>query len=163
MAKKPVIREIQNKQFEFFPLSPREALRLSTRLIKLLGEPFGMIIDAAASKGNKGNLIKNLLDGDIGGDVIAGAIRSLTDRLDEKEVEETCYMLLEKVHGQFEGDRGPRQMNIEVDFAGEFDLFIQVVATSIEVNFGRFLQGKLGGVITRSSQPSSLRDTTPAN
>lgn len=161
MAKKPVTKEIENKTFEFYPLSPRESLRLVTRLSKLLAEPFGLIMDSAGGKG-KGGLIKNLFDGDIGSDVFGKAMRSLTERLDEKEVEDTCYMLLEKVHGQFEGDRGTRPLNIEVDFAGDFGLFMQVVFASAEVNFGSFLRGKLGGVITRSGQANTTQDMSPA-
>lgn len=154
MAKKPTTKEIQNKTFEFYPLSPKESLSIATRVVKLIAEPFGMVMDAAgqnaAGKGATG-MLASFLQGELGPDVLGRAMRSLTERLEEKEVIDTCYMLLENVHGRFDGDRGTRKLQIEADFTGEFSLFLEVVAMSLEVNFGDFLRGRFGGVVTRSS------------
>lgn len=151
MAKQPTRKMIEDLTFEFFPLNPRIGLRVLTRIMKLIGEPLGLIGDGVAggTKGAEDNtgLLNSIMEKQFAPDVFARAARALVDRLDENEVIDTIEIVLQNVHGQFPGDRGTRKLNIDIDFAGEIGLLIQVFIAALEVNFGDFFSEKLGGVI----------------
>lgn len=148
MAKEPVKKMIGNYEFEFFAFPPREGLKITTRLLKLIGEPLGLVLDSANTAEGKGNIVSRLMEGNIAGDTFSRAMRSLTDRLDENEVIDTIYLLLSRTHIRAPGDHGTRALNMEVDFAGELGLLIEAAVASVEVNFGSFLRERFGKAIT---------------
>lgn len=151
MAKQPTRKIIDTITFEFYPLNPRIGLRVLTRIIKIVGEPLGLIGDGVAGGGkgaeDKSGLLSSIMEKQFAPDVFAKAARALVDRLDENEVIDTVEILLQNVHGQFPGDRGTRKLNWELDFEGDIGLLLQVFIASIEVNFGDFFSEKLGGVV----------------
>lgn len=151
MAKQSVVKTIGNCKFEFLPIPPSPAIKLVTRILKIVGEPVGLVLDGAVASG-EGNIVQKLLEGKIAKGVLAEAVRSLINRLDENEVEQTIFMLMEYVHGQLPGDKGVHKLNIDIDFQGEIGLLFEVFVAAVEVNFGTFLRGRLAGATSSLSQ-----------
>lgn len=156
MAKQPVRRMIEDCHFEFFPLNPRVGLKVLTRIIKLIGEPLGLIGDGVANgsrgaedkaAGDDPGILTSIMEKNFAPDVFAKAARALVNRLDEDEVINTIEIILDTVHGQFPGDKGTRKLHLDKDFAGEIGLLLEVFVAAIEVNFGDFFAEKLGGVV----------------
>lgn len=157
-----VNKNIDGLEFEFFPLPPKDAMRILVRLTKLLGEPFGILGDSAGLSAGGKEFVKNLSTGNIPEGIFGSAVRALLNRLDENEVEETIYLLLTKVYGKFEKDAGTRKLNPDVDFAGRLSLMLRVVAAALEVNFGDFLRDLFGGltILRSDSTDTSQLETT---
>lgn len=151
MPKQPVRKKIDKYEFEFYPMPPRVALKLLTRLTKILGKPLGLAADTFMKLGNNGEkgILETALNANIPSDAFAKVMEALAENLEEDQVVDTIETLLESVHGQFEKDRGTRRLQFDIDFAGQTPLLLKVVAAALEVNYGDFFAGGLGNLVTR--------------
>lgn len=133
-------KEIDGVQYSMYEMNPFKSAPLLTRILKLLGNPLAKMIQGAKQK--EGG---SFLDADISGDLMGEAIKELTERLNEKDVNKLMQDLLVKdlITFQTEDMDAPKKIvNIENHF-GKFGLLhlFKVVRFSLEVNFGDFFGG----------------------
>lgn len=149
-------KQIDDSEYEFFALPPADALKVLTRLSKLVLEPMGMLGDAL-SGGNgadkkKDDSIVGLLDRKLPPDTFAKAIRAFVGRLDEDEVLATVKIVLAKCYVQGPDDKGTRPIKLDSDFSGRVGHLLKVVAGALEYNFSDFFPasgGGLGGLLDK--------------
>lgn len=165
--KKSEQKDIDGDVYEFFPMPPKVALRVLTRLSKLVLEPLGMFGDAikgdqggnSGAEKSDGERAVGMLDKKSPPDVFAKAAKVLVERLDEDEVTSTIETVLSAttVHVQrvSEGDKGTRPLRFDLDFAGRPGHLLKVFVAGLEVQFGDFFGasgGGLGALVARARQ-----------
>jgi hypothetical protein len=140
-------RTIDDRVYDFYQVSPKIALKVLTRVTKLLGEPLGVLGGQLA--GSKKDGIAALLDQDTS-ELLPKAMNMFIARLDENEVQQMIDWLLQPVHVQTPDDKGTRQIMFERDFQGKIGHLMKVVLAALEVNFADFFSENTGlGAIFR--------------
>lgn len=149
--KKAGMQQIDGKKYEIFQLAPKESLRILTKIIRIVGGPVG--ISLASMKGIKN--LKDLLDSDVGSDLIGSLISTLAGRLDEKDVLDICETLLNNVSC----DGVLIQQMEHPNFQGKPFHLLKVVKSALEVNYSDFLQGNsaLGSLIKKAPMTRDLQ------
>jgi len=145
------VKMIDDKEYEIWHVMPKEAVRIITKLSKVILEPIGQ----ALGKQNLKDLIPNLnliendkkneTDTDTKIDV-ASALKSLSERLDEHELQDIMDTMFKYVHIKTETG-GFVPVDINRDFRGKILHMGSVLAAALEVNFADFLSGSAGGRI----------------
>lgn len=146
-------REIDGLKVEVFLLPPKQALKVLTRLSKIVGEPLGLAAGAllGGQKGAETEAVP-LSAREVQVDVLGKAVAALTDRLDEQVVLDTVETLLGSVHVKTADDNGTRPVRMEHDFKGKTLTMLKVVAFALEVNFSDFFgaSGVSGGLLAKA-------------
>jgi hypothetical protein len=160
-------REIDGMTVEVFLLPPTHALKVLTRLSKIVGEPLGLAAGALLgdkpeeSRGDAEAPPASALQKDIPDAVIGKVLAAFTDRLDEGVVLDTLKLVLANVFVKTDGDAGTRKVNLEQDFLGKTLTMLKVFAFALEVNFSDFFAGASGsGAILKKAKAAMARATT---
>lgn len=148
MARDLQTRTIDGELYEFYQLSPRIAVKILTRLLKVVGSPVGEALGRSTGS-------ESLLDLELKGDVMGNIVKALTERLDEDMVLNTIEELLQPV--MCKGIKvGPQ---FETHFAGRISHLMKVVWAALEVNYSDFfgegfgLEGLRARVVASKSIP----------
>lgn len=112
----------------------RRALRLKTRLLKLLAP--SAFSAAGSFKGG------NLLDVDLSSTVITQAIQALVDRMD---ADDCVNLILELLSSTRREGKEITEAHFDMVYAGNFGELFKALFFVLEVNFGSFFQGILTG------------------
>lgn len=105
--------------------SPTRAVKLATKLSKLVLEPLSVM---AGASGNKNNPDQNKVV-----ELLPQAIRSLTQRLDEDEVLDLIRELMTSV------SKNKKQIQFDLEFTGRLGDMVKLVYKIIEVQFEDFI------------------------
>lgn len=124
-------KTIDGEVYEFYQLSPRKAVKILTRLLRIIGKPVGKAV---------GNVEGSVMDLELSGAVMGEIVASLTDKLDEDVVLDTIEQLLEPV--MCDGKQVGKQF--ETHFAGRIGHLMKVVWAALEVNYSDFFDGGFG-------------------
>jgi len=134
---------IEDVQYTVTPMSPISASKLLTRLLRIIGEPVGKL---AALKKQEG--AKNLLDTEIDGNLIGDALSSLTEKLDENEMESILKRIISPDHVTFSTDGNEYKKLMSIDghfsqFGGMAGMF-KLARFVLETNYSDFLKDLVG-------------------
>lgn len=132
MARETIIKTIDEHKYEFYQFGAIQAVKVLTRLLKIIGEPIGMAITGVGKKS------KSILDQEIDKDALGKAIRALTERLDDNEVLSLINALMEQV--LCDGKR----IIFDTHFKGRIGHMFKVVKEAIEAQYSDFFEGGLG-------------------
>lgn len=160
-------REIDGMTVEVFLLPPTHALKVLTRLSKIVGEPLGLAAGAlladkpAESRGDAEAPPASVATKDIPDAVIGKVLAAFTDRLDEGVVLDTLKLVMASVFVKTGDDAGTRKVNLEQDFLGKTLTMLKAFAFALEVNFSDFLAGAAAnGAILAKAKQVMARATT---
>jgi hypothetical protein len=131
-------KEIEGVRYTISQFPARKAAKILTRLLKLVGEPLA----------NFGGGLSTSID-----KVLPLAVRALTEKLDEAEIDQLLTDLLSCV--QIDEGNGFRSLIIDTDFQGKLGAMFKVVAASIEVNYSDFF-GAIVGAFKVATAKTSL-------
>lgn len=135
-------KTIEGQVYEFSKFGAKQALRMLTRLTKIVGEP--LAIAASAAKGDG-----EFLDRKVDPQVIGKAVHALVTKLDENEVIDICEEL---------AANGVLCNGKQIIFDKHYEnlgLLFKVLQAGLEVQYGNFLEeflGKLPGKMVDTSQ-----------
>lgn len=159
-----VTKEVGDLTVEVFMLPPKQAMKVLTRLTKVVGQPLGAL--ASGLMGEKpGENAKGLADRDLPPDIIERALVAFTDRLEEDMVTETIDIMFSVVHIQSGDDVGTRPIRMDTDFRGKTLLMLKVFAAALEVNFADFFSagGGSGGLLAKARAAMATKLGTPTS
>ena len=145
MARQPEKIIVDNETYIVGLMDPKTALRILTRLTKLLGEPlvaFLSNVDPADPK-------KSILDSQISPDVIANALRGLVGRLDEDMVIETAEQLCTVV--LYKG----KPVQFDTHFMGRIGHMVKVIGKVLKVQYSDFFGVFPALAVSKDSQDST--------
>lgn len=135
MARQEDTVMIDDKQYMFTQLGPREATKVYLWLVGLVGGLVGSGIAAVA----KGKGSGSILDADVDFDKLGGALDRAFNTLDSDRTMQQLDVLLSSV--LFSGQR----MNLDsLNFQGRMLHMTKVTRKAVEVNFSDFLEGFAG-------------------
>lgn len=120
---------IEGAKYYVSQFPARRALKIKTRLIKLLAPSLFSTVSGANSK--------NILDAEINTDSIGKAVELLVNRLEENELENLIMELL--CMTRRDGKEITPQL-FDTIYAGNFYELYQALYFIIEVNYGSFFQ-----------------------
>lgn len=125
-----VEKELDSEKYVITMLAPTSALKMLTRLIKLIGEPLSLLYGDSEQEVAK---------------VLPKAVSALVSRLDENQVEGLVKDLLKCVvyHNQ--------PLNFELHFQGRLGHLFKLLAAVLEVQYGDFL----GAMLAVGGKPSA--------
>ena len=147
MAIKEETREINGANYTVQQFAARRGLALKTKLIKLIAPSAFALIGGAKAQGG------NLIDADIGADVLSKSIKTMLDNLgDSADVERLVFEILSNT----------RRNNAQIDgllfddvYAGNYGELFKAVFFVIEVNYGSFFRDMgIGNLQLPGSQDS---------
>lgn len=132
MAIKEETREINGATYTVQQFVARRGLALKTKLIKLIAPSAFALIGGAKAQGG------NIIDADIGADVLSKSIKTMLDNLgDSADVERLVFEILSNT----------RRNNAQIDgllfddvYAGNYGELFKAVFFVIEVNYGSFFR-----------------------
>jgi hypothetical protein len=137
-------REIDGHNYEFYQLGAVKSLKILTRILKIIGEPIGLITGEAT--------VKDFLKTELNSDILGKALKALTDKLDEELVVNTIKELLEPV--LCDGKR----IQFDLHFQGRIGHLLKVVKAALEVNYKDFFgvsQSLLEGLAIKAHTQST--------
>jgi hypothetical protein len=122
---------IDNEKYIFYMLKPRISLSLLTKLIKIIGPGIGKAFPSSIKA-------KDILETDID---IGSLFHELSNKIDEKEVQEIIDILFSQVMHSGEGEllKGMAYDNL---FSGRIKHLLKVVLKALEVQYNDFLAGR---------------------
>ena len=135
--RQPVEKEIDGHSITITMLQPDKALKILTRLVKVVGEPLAVFAEAGG------------LEAAVTGDLIKKAVQSLGEKLDEDDVVKTVMELMDCVI--IGGKQGKAVFNVH--FAGNLGHLFKVLAAVLEVQFGDFL----GEIVALRRQSDAMK------
>jgi len=128
-------------------LPARRAVRLKTKLIKLLGPSLGKLADGMHE------FTEETLD-NINVTTIGDAIEKLADRLNENDYVDLIMEILQ--HTRIGGREVTEELFDDV-FAGRLDVMYKVVMFTLEVNYGSFFgEGGIGHLFQRVRERAKM-------
>lgn len=130
-------KAIDGKRVTVTQLPARRALKLQTKLVKLLGSSV-----AALVSGSKGSMTMELDP-----TTLAVAMEKLADHLDEEQFAQLVREVLQstRVDNQELNDAV-----FDLLFAGNFLFMYKVIGFTLQVNYGDFFgEGGIGGLLTK--------------
>lgn len=115
-----------------------DGLAAVTQLAAIVGAPVGTVA-GAAKKGS-------VLDLDTG--VIGDALAKMSARMAEPETVALAQLLLKDIRKQ------DKQIDFDIEFAGNYGVMTQLLAWSIKINFTSFFDGNpvLGALLSKAKQ-----------
>lgn len=125
-------------------------LKLSVRLLKLIGKPAGILAPVFSNKES----LKDLLASDLDMNVIGEAIGALVGQLDADDVVDLARELLATT--QIIADGKYRDVNFDLDFAGNYGSLLKLLQKVVEFQFASFFAGGLAGVKDMLRQASPI-------
>jgi len=128
-----IVKEIDGQTYEIWHLPTEQAIKMLTKLTKIVGEPVGKAVSGLKSSSG------SILDADVDYDFIGAAIGILTNKLDEDEVLGIVKTILKYVNKKTEKG-GFIEANLD-DFQGRIMHLLNVVRASLEHNFSDFFAG----------------------
>lgn len=130
--REPVEKVIDGDTYTFCQMSPKQSLKLLTRIVKIVGPTIGAAVDGAKIGGmDIAAVIEQEMD-------ISKIVSALCDRLDENEVEAIVDGLLSQVIHSGQGEVSKR---FDVIFGGRLPHLFKVLGEAIKVEYGDFLAG----------------------
>ena len=141
MAREPIKKSIDGRQYTFYQLPPRKSLRLLIRIFKIIGSPLGNAFDNIDPKEKDSILDKNFNLGQV--------VSGLCDRMDVVEVESIIDELLSQV---IQDGTGEVSNHFDEIFSGQIAHLFKVVYASMEAEYSDFFDGKsvLQGFLKRA-------------
>jgi hypothetical protein len=148
-------KTIDDREYEFYPLAPKQATMILVRLSRIVLEPLGFVGDALAGAKGKPDLegeakpagVLDMKFGkDLPADMFAKAAKALVSRLDEDQVWTTIEQVLANVMVKTAADAGSRKISMTVDFQGRTGHMLKVFVAALEVNYADFFGGEGGGL-----------------
>ena len=141
----------------------RRANALHIRLLKLLGPSLGQVFDSVMSSKRSG---KSVLDLDISGLQISGAIATLAEKLEPAEFDQLCNEILAGT--SISNKALDKEENFNEFFTGNLLLMYKVLAFSVEVHFPDFFgNGVIGnflkGLATEQEPMTSKSEESVSN
>lgn len=131
--------QIDDQNYAITHLPPGQALKIMSRLTKLIGGPAGK---ALISGGDFGGLMNSDVSDAL--PLVGELIAALSERLDEDMILDTIKELLSTVH-IVNGDKQVPVMNMfDVQFTGKTFHLLKLVKSTLEVNYGDFFVGLSG-------------------
>lgn len=145
MARELIKKIIDGSEYEFQQFGAKQSLKLLTRVLKIIGEPMALSVEAFEGEGK-------LLDRKISGKGLALAAKALTERLDQDEVVDLLTQFCSHPACLCDG----KQVEFNTHYEGRLGHLFKVFQAALEVQYQDFF-GAL----------SELRDskapvTTPA-
>lgn len=132
---------IGESSYEIEKLPPKIAIKILTRLIKLLGEPISKAVKGVSESNDPK---KSILDTELTQlDFVAEAITALTSNLDENMILQTIELLLGYVYKK-NRDGGYVVVQMDIDFQGKTNEMLKVIKSCLEVNFKDFFEEIFG-------------------
>lgn len=137
-------RDIDGHTYEMFQMSATKSIKVLTRIMKLIGEPIGLLSGGVETK-------KSVLDLELNSDILGRALKAIAEKLDEDMILTTIKEILEPV--QCDGKR----ILFETHFQGRIGHMFKVVKAALEVNYKDFfdaasgLAGYVGSIATMTS------------
>jgi len=147
-----VEKQIDDHVYSFAHLPAQEALRVLTKLTKIVGEPLAIAVGALMKDdkterklGEDGLPLpaepkKGLLERDVDPEVFGKAARSLIEKLDEEEV----IAIVVKLTTQQVLCDGIEIKNFNTHFTGQLGHLFKVLAAALEVQYGNFFGAMIG-------------------
>jgi len=141
MAIKTETREINGNLWRIQAFPGRKALRVQSRLSRLLGPALGALVSTAGEEG-----VMNKDISSIPFDKIASL---LVDKLDEETVEDTVLLLLSETSINDDPVDGSV---FDRHFAANFGELAQGLSAVLEVNFGNFFAALTSSLATEQKE-----------
>jgi hypothetical protein len=126
-VRQPETHEIKGTKYLFVLIPPPEALKILTRLIKRTLPSVGGALSGSDLKG-----MAEALSGEIN---LESLTSKLAENMEEDEIQDTIKILLKYAK------IGGRDIDFNVDFAGELMTMFEVISKVMEVNYRDFLDG----------------------
>jgi len=126
MSRDLVKKVIDGETYGFQQFGAKQALKVLTRLTKIVGEPMALAFTAAKGEGK-------LSTRDIDPDILASAVRALMERLDEDNVVDLVETLTAS-HLLCNG----KQIVFDVHYEGKLGHLFKVLMAALEVQYGNF-------------------------
>jgi hypothetical protein len=144
-------KTIDGRRFEFFPMPAPRSIKVLTRLIKIIGEPAGVLASDYSDQKPK-----SIMEYQLDESMISKAIGALTERLDEDIVLDTIHEIIRPVF--VDG----RRILFEQDFDGRIGHLFKVLFAALEANYSDFFDGSIGGLGSLLQRVQPPVDTTQA-
>ena len=145
-------RTINGAEWEVTQWPGRHALRMQTRLAKLLGPALARAADGL------GDAQAEVLDANVD---IAAAVDALVARLDENQVSQLVEDMLNST--QVNGKPASRPEVFDLHFAGNLGELYAGLAFVLEVNFGSLFTAARAIIGGRPSAPAPAAEASPAS
>jgi hypothetical protein len=144
----PVAKTIGDNVYKTTPFSAFEALKLKTKILKLISPAIGRILGSIQGKG------KNVFDSKLDGEQIALALQNFFSELTEEQYEEILRKVLQNTQSEItiEGKKkifplnDPNSAGFDLTFKGHLLDVYKVIVFVLEVNYSDFfgLMGDFG-------------------
>ncbi len=148
MTQELIKRTIDGEEYEFQKFGAKQSLRVLLRLTKIVGEPMALAINSVKGNGP-------LLDRNINGEVLAMAVRALTNQMDENVVLD----LIEELTAKDNVLCGGKKINFNTHYEGKIPHLFKVLSAALAVQYENFFADLLG--LVKLQQPSSQASPTP--
>lgn len=129
-----VVKEIDGQTYEIWHLPTEQAIKMLTKLTRIVGEPIGKAVSGLKSDNG------SILEADVDFDFIGEAIGILTNKLDEDEILGIVKTMLAYVNKKNEKS-GFVGVSLEIDFQGKIMHLLNVIRAALEHNFSDFFAG----------------------
>ncbi|BBO74398.1 hypothetical protein DSCW_18150 [Desulfosarcina widdelii] len=126
MGREAVVKIIDDHEYTFHQMPPKQSMKLLLRIFKIVGAPAGAVADGAKAN------FKSLMDADLDISRIMGA---LCDRIDENEVEGIVDDLLSQAICK---GRGEVSRNFDSIFKGRLPHLFKVVGAALQAEYSDF-------------------------
>lgn len=140
----PVKKTIGSNEYSVTPLPTTQAIRLKSRLLKLVGPTISQAMSAVDIKEGE-----SILDANVDGSALGSAVESLFTRLDEDTVLNLVKELIRPVQvvtADAAGEKVVLDFNkdtyFDTFFSGRLDEMYKVVFFVLEVNYKSFFGGE---------------------
>lgn len=156
MSRQVVRKVIDDREYDFYPMPPKLAVKVLTRLTKIIGRPLAEL--SGLVKGE--NDLDKILDNPMGMAIAARAASALVNNLEEDQVLVTIEQLLGPVHVKTPETQGTIPIQFDVHFEGRIGHLLKVVTAALEVNYSDFFAGNavLAGIMARARRAGSIRE-----
>jgi hypothetical protein len=124
--------EIDGRTYEFTKWGAEDAVRILSRLAKIVAEPAGVVVGTLVA-GSKGD-IKKLLDMNFSPSMVSDAVRALMMNLDE----DVCMNIVKKVAAETVLCDGAKITSFNLHYMDKLDHLYDVVRAGMEVQYGNF-------------------------
>jgi hypothetical protein len=136
MGRELIRKSVDGQDYEFQQFGADKALRLLTRLMKIIGEPMAIGVGALQGPGS-------LLDKNVDGGVLGKAVRALSEKLDEDSV----ITLVKEFVGEGACVCNGAKVIFNTHYEARLGHMFKVLKAALEVQYGDFfvdLKGSLG-------------------
>lgn len=145
MGRELILREVDGQTYQIEQFGPTKAIKVLTKLVKIVGEPLALAIGGAG------------LSKEAQAEIFGKAIGAISTRINEEEV---VGMLKTLAESCLKGDQGAK-INFELDFAGKLGHLFKLCKAVLEVQYGDFLGElvDLSGSLKKAEAKTSAKST----